>query len=101
MNINSYSSAFTPTETSEGGTVLYIANYVSRKCRNCLNIYKNNNWNLLKYIMGVIYRHPFMDLLKFNCNYLNKLLKNISREQKSVFLPGDFNVNLLNYNEHD
>ena len=51
--------------------------------------------------MGVIYRHPFMDLLKFNCNYLNKLLKNISREQKSVFLPGDFNVNLLNYNEHD
>ena len=42
-----------------------------------------------------------MDLTDFNCNYLNKLLENISKEQKSVFLLGDFNVNLLNYNEHN
>ena len=33
--------------------------------------------------------------------YLNKLLENISKEQNSVFLLGDFNVNLLNYNEHN
>ena len=51
--------------------------------------------------MGVIYRHPSMDLNDFNCNYLNKLLENISKEQKSVFLLGDFNVNLLNYNDHN
>ena len=42
-----------------------------------------------------------MDLTDFNCNYLNKLLENISKEQKSVFLLGGFNVNLLNYNEHN
>ena len=42
-----------------------------------------------------------MDLTNFNCNYLNKLLENISKEQKPVFLLGDFNVNLLNYNEHN
>ena len=42
-----------------------------------------------------------MDLTDFNCSYLNKLLENISKEQKSVFLLGDFNVNLLNYNEHN
>ena len=42
-----------------------------------------------------------MDLANFNCNYLNKLLENISKEQKSAFLLGDFNVNLLNYNEHN
>ena len=40
-----------------------------------------------------------MDLTDFNCNYLNKLLENISKEQKSIFLLGDFNVNLLNYDE--
>ena len=40
----------------------------------------------------------FTDL---NCNYLNKLLENISKEQKSTFLLGDFNVKLLNYNEHN
>ena len=32
--------------------------------------------------MGVIYRHPSMGLADFNCNYLNKLLENISKEQK-------------------
>ena len=52
-------------------------------------------------IVGVIYRHPSMDLADFDCNYLNKLLENTSKEQKSIFLLGDFNVNLLNYNEHN
>ena len=42
-----------------------------------------------------------MDLIKFNWNYLNKLLENISNEQKSLFLLGDFNVNLLNYSEYN
>ena len=42
-----------------------------------------------------------MDLTDFNCNYLNKLLENISKEQKSIFFLGDFNVNLLNYNENN
>ena len=42
-----------------------------------------------------------MDLTDFNCSYSNKLLENISKEQKLVFLLGDFNVNLLNYNKHN
>ena len=108
LNLNNYSFEFTPTETSAGGTLLYIANNLSYKCRNDLNIYKKNelestfieivNPNIL---VGVIYRHPSMDLADFNCNYLNKLLENISKEQKSIFLLGDFNVNLLNYNGHN
>ena len=42
-----------------------------------------------------------MNLADFNSNYLNKLLENISKKHKSMFLLGDFNVNLLNYNEHN
>ena len=42
-----------------------------------------------------------MDVTDFNSNYLHKLLEKNSKEQKSVFLLGDFNVNLLNYNEHN
>ena len=42
-----------------------------------------------------------MNLTEFNCNYLNKSLENISKEQKSIFLLADFNVNLLDYNEHN
>ena len=42
-----------------------------------------------------------MDLHDFNTNYLNSLLDKVSKEQKSIFLSGDFNVNLLNYNNHN
>ena len=42
-----------------------------------------------------------MDLIDFNSNYLNELLENISKEQISVFQIRDFNVNLLNYIDHN
>ena len=38
--INNYSFEFTSTETSESGTLLYITNHLSYKCRNDLNIHK-------------------------------------------------------------
>ena len=81
LNLNNYSFEFTLTETSAGGTLLYIANHLSYKCRNDLNIYKKNelestfieivNPKKSNIIVGVIYRHPSMDLTDFNCNYLN------------------------------
>ena len=40
-----------------------------------------------------------MDVTQFN-NILNNLLKNINQEQKTVFLLGDFNFDLMHYNEH-
>ena len=101
LNLIDYSFEFTPPETSAGFTLLYIANHLSYKCCNDLNIYKKNelestsietvNPRKSDIIVGVIYRHPYIGLTDFNCNYLNKLLKNISKEQKSVFLLGDFN----------
>ena len=38
-----------------------------------------------------------MTLIK---DFLNKLLEKVSKEQKSVSLLGDFNINLLIYNDH-
>ena len=111
FNLNNCSYEFTPTETTAGGTLLHNANHLSYKCCNELNINKSNELestfieivNLKKsnIIVEVIYRHPSMDLSDFSSNYLNKLLENISKEQRSIFLLGDFNVNLLNYNEHN
>ena len=101
----------TPTETSAGGTLLYITNHLSHKCHNDLNIYKTSelestfikivNPRKSNIVVGVICRHPSMDLTDFNCNYLNKLLENISKEQKSICLLGNGNVIILNYNEHN
>ena len=41
-----------------------------------------------------------MDIDKFNDNYLNVLLDKLSKENKSVFLLGDFNLDLLKYDNH-
>ena len=111
LNLNNYSSEFTPTEISTGGTFLYITNYLLYKCHSDLNIYKKNEldsafieiFNLKKsnINVGVIYIHPSMGLTDFNINYLNKLLENISKEQESIFLCGNFNINLLNNNENN
>ena len=47
LNLNKYSLEFTPAETSVDGIFIYIANHLSYKCRNDLNIYKNKELNLL------------------------------------------------------
>ena len=82
------------------GTLLYIVNHQSYKCCNNLNIYKKNelestfieiiNPKKSNIIVGVIFRYPSMDLTNLNCNYLNKLLENICKEQKSFFPTWSF-----------
>ena len=75
-----------------------------------LNIYKKSelestfveiiNPKKSSIIVGVICRHPSIDVTDFNQNYLNGLLDKILKENKDIFLLGDFNINLLNYNEN-
>ena len=89
---------------------MYIANRLSYKIRNDLKIYKKIelestfieiiNPRKSNIIVGVIYKHPIMDVTDFNNNFLNNLLKKINQEQKKVFLLGDFNIDLMHYNEH-
>ena len=51
-------------------------------------------------IIGAIDRSPNMDLDEFNGIYLNPSLDKTSKESKSVFLLGDFDVDLLKYDHH-
>ena len=51
-------------------------------------------------IIGCIYRHPNMDLDEFNELYLNVLLEKLNKENKSIFLLGDFNVDILKYDKN-
>ena len=59
------------------------------------SIYGNCQPKKSNIIVEVVYRHPSMNLADFNYIYLNKLLWNISKQQKSIFLLGDFIVYLL------
>ena len=49
-------------------------------------------------VVGAIYRQPKMDVTEFN-NILNNMLKKI-KNKKTGFLLGDFNIDLMHYNEH-
>ena len=92
--LNNCSFECTPTESSAGGTFLYIANCLSYKIRNDLTIYKKIELESTfteiinsrkSNIVGVIYKHPKMDVTDFNNNFLNNLLEKINQGQKKCF----------------
>ena len=41
-----------------------------------------------------------MNINEFNDDYLNELLGKSSKENKTIFLLSDVNINLLNYDNH-
>ena len=97
-------------EANAGGTLIYIRNHLSYKTRNDLQIYKSFeleskfieicNTKKTNIIIGCIYKHPSMNINEFNDDYLKELLDKLSKENKIIFLLGDFNINLLNYDIH-
>ena len=98
----------TSTESSMGGTILYVNNKFNSVPRNDLEIvmYKSKelessfveliNQGKKNIVIGCIYRHPCMNLSDFNSNYLKNILDKLSIENKNVYLLGDFNVDLMN-----
>ena len=47
--------------------------------------------------VGCIYKHPKLAIDEFNNHFLSPMLKKVSFENKEVYLIGDFNINILNY----
>ena len=105
ISIQSYSYEFCPMEANVGGTLIYIRNHLSYKTRNDLKIYKSFelestfieicNTKKTNIIIGCIYKHPKMNINEFNDNFLNELLDKLSKENNTIFLLGDFNINLI------
>ena len=111
LHIKNYHFENNPTESSAGGTGLYISTKLAYIPRSDLCMYKagelestfieiiyNNSPNV---IVGCVYRHPCMSLEEFNADYSSQLFEKLATESnKKVFLMGDFNVDLLKSNDH-
>ena len=105
VSIPNYSYKFCPTEAKAGGTLIYIRNHLLYKMRNDLKIYKSFevestfieicNPKKMNIIIGCIYKHPNMNINESSDDYLNELLDKLSKENKTMFILGDFNINLL------
>ena len=108
ITLDGYKCYYTPTESSKGGSILYIKNKFNTLPRTDLDniMYKSKelessfieiiNSGKKNIVIGCIYRHPSMDLNEFNEYYLDNLLEKLSTENKNTFLLGDFNVDLMN-----
>lgn len=110
--IMGYSHEYNIRMTRKGGGVsLYIKNHISYKKRPDLDAICNSietlfieigknecNYNR-NIVVGCIYRPPDSNLEQFLDN-ITHLFDTLNKENKVVYLIGDFNINLLNTNNH-
>lgn len=92
-----------------GGIGLYLSNDLEFKERSDIHFLDSNTAESLfveiikphgkNIIVGVIYRPPNQNLNSF-VNEFSELAEKISRENKILYIMGDFNINLLNVDNH-
>ena len=107
IELPGYNIEQTPSESSAGGTLIYISQNLLYKRRTDLQICCPKELesvfieviipNKQSCILGTIYKHPSMKHFKFNNDYMEELLRVITHENKNCILTGDFNLNLLKH----
>ena len=107
MNMNMYLEK----KRIGGGVSLFIKNNIEYCCRHDLYVFNDNIETLFieiskeqlgldkNVIIGIIYRPPSTDIEKF-INHMIEILAIIKRKNQFVYLMGDYNVNLLNFDKH-
>ena len=112
LQLSNYSIEHTPTESSAGGTLLYINKRLSYQLRNDLRIYFESKIESTfieiicsksaNVIVGCIYKHPTLPINDFTNDFISPLLQKLQKESsKRIFLLGDFNIDLLKYEISD
>lgn len=111
FKLNGYSFESRNRENKRGGGVcLYIKDNIKYHVRKDLvqinhpantesvfiEIEKSGSKNI---VIGNMYRPPDQDVNEFN-EFIDKVLAKATKNQKQVYLMGDFNINLLNEDIH-
>ena len=107
INIPGYSFLNTNSQTSAGGVGLYVLNglkfirrhdleYSTDEFESCwIEITKKKQKSI---VIGCIYRHPGRECDHFNDTLRDQFIE-LNNKGKEVFVLGDININLLNYNK--
>ena len=95
----------TASKFSKGGVAIYIKNCYTTFKREKL-CHSNDNFetvwveinqeNSKNILLGCIYRHPGTDSSVLT-DHLNQILISTAKENKHIFISGDFNIDLLKY----
>ena len=108
INLQNYKIEHTLTESEKGGSLLYISSDLNYKVWNDLKMYKSkelksvfiaimNKGKEKNIIIGCIYKHFKLPIEEFHYQFLSPVLEKVSFKNKDIYLLGDFNINLLNY----
>ena len=103
LQLSNYSNEHNPTESSAGGTLLYISKRLSYQLRNDLRLYDPEKIASIfieiiyskstNVIIGFIYKHPTLSINDFTNDFISPLLLKLQKESpKRVSLLGDFNI---------
>ena len=108
VNISADTMHSTPTKSSAGGVALYVKSSLDYKPREDLSVCKDEfemvgieilSSESKSILCCCVDRHPNTDPQE-SVNYLDNLLQKLGKENKHIFLMGDLNLNLLNYESH-
>ena len=108
VNITGYHMYTQPSKSNAGGVAIYIKNNLDHFIRDDLcklddcfeavwiEIKNSKGKNSL---CGCIYRHPNTDVTNL-MQYLEATFSLIDKKKYNIFLMGDFNIDLLQYESH-
>ena len=112
FQIKGYTLLCNETEAAAGGTALYVSDSLTFKPRDDLSklayvpkllestFIEVESKKKANIIIGCLYKHPTMSVKEFNLSVMGPVLDLINKEGKRLVLLGDFNINLLDYQEN-
>ena len=109
VNMDSYNIQTQPNKSSHGGIAMYLKKTLDNTMRDDLSVVSDeyetlwveiNTGSKAKNILCCLaYRHPNTDIKSF-IEYIDNTLQKLEKSNKTTFVMGDFNINLLSYDRH-
>lgn len=106
-SINGYEKYFTNRNTHGGGVAIYVKKHFQARIINETSMILPHIESLVleitapqKYIVTMIYRPPNSDIDNFLIS-LHNILNNLLKFKMPTYIMGDFNINLLSYNDNN
>ena len=109
INMDGYQIYSQPTKSTHGGVVMYVNKKLDHVVREDISVLEDEYetlWIEIKtgakaknILCCCVYRHPNTDTKKF-VEHMDDVLPKLEKSNKTIFLMGDFNINLFSYEHH-
>ena len=107
-NLNGFTLFSQPSRSAAGGVAIYASKSLNAFKRTDLSITDDefetvwveiNNTKAKNILCCCAYRHPSFNPVRFK-EHFESILSQLTRENKNIFIMGDFNINLLTCENH-